>query len=142
MQFRLNRWLMAPVDSEGGATPSGAGDLRSMQGSWRVTALAMGGFGMPSLFFSAARLEIDGSRITGRGLGAEFAGALKLEESASPRRLALKFDSGPEQGNTLGGIYELNGGTLHFCLAKRGGAAPASFTAKEGIGLDVTLARA
>jgi uncharacterized protein (TIGR03067 family) len=142
MLFRSNPRLYAPAGVEGSGAPSNPRGLDLLQGPWRVTALKMGGFGMPSLFFAAARLEINGARLTASGLGAEFAGTVELNEATTPRSLALKFDSGPERGNTLAGIYELTGETLHFCLAKRGAAAPTSFTAEDGIGLDVTLARA
>jgi uncharacterized protein (TIGR03067 family) len=118
-------------------------DLELLQGTWNVTALEMDGQTMPSAVLANARIVIEGNRFTSIGVGAEYQGTLTLDASASPRRLDLKFETGPEKGNTNLGIYEIDGDTWKLCLATRGNVRPAEFASKPGSGVAVeTLERA
>ncbi|HEY1336885.1 MAG TPA: TIGR03067 domain-containing protein [Bryobacteraceae bacterium] len=118
-------------------------DLESLQGSWVITALKMDGQGMPAEMLAEARVVIEGNRFQSFGMGDVYGGTVKIDASVSPRRIDLKFDSGPEKGNTNLGIYELDGDTWKLCLATRGSTRPAKFQSKPGSGIAVeTLRRA
>ena len=117
-------------------------DLDLLQGTWNVAALEVDGQAMPSAILSNARIVIEGDRFTSIGLGAEYKGTVTLDASANPRQLDMKFDAGPEKGNTNLGIYEIQGDNLKLCLATRGSVRPAAFVSKPGSGIALeTLSR-
>jgi uncharacterized protein (TIGR03067 family) len=117
-------------------------DLDLLEGSWTVTALEVDGQAMPAAMLADARITIKGSRFTSTGMGGAYEGTLELDTSASPPRLDMKFDAGPEKGNTNLGIYQLEGDTWKLCLATRGTVRPASFASTPGSGFAVeTLVR-
>jgi uncharacterized protein (TIGR03067 family) len=75
-------------------------------------------------------------------MGALYEGILQLDPSAQPRRLDMKFDTGPEKGHTNFCIYELQQDVWTLCIATRGAARPTEFGAPEGAGLALeTLTR-
>ena len=109
-------------------------DLDLLQGLWSVTSLEVEGQKTTGAMLANARVEIKGSRFTSTGMGAEYKGTLKLYTAEKPRRLDMKFDAGPEKGNTNLGIYELKGDTWKLCLATRGTVRPPSFASTPGSG--------
>ena len=116
-------------------------DLDRLQGTWTIAALEMDG--QPVGPIGDARIVIEGSRFTSTGMGAEYGGTISLDSSVSPSRIDMKFDSGPEKGNTNLGIYQLDGDSWKLCLATRGAVRPAKFVSPpdSGIALE-TLVRA
>jgi uncharacterized protein (TIGR03067 family) len=115
-------------------------DLERLQGSWTVAELELDGedVGTPG----EARIVIEGSRFTSTGMGAEYEGTFGLDASAKPAHIDMKFDKGPEKGNTNLGIYQLKGDSWKLCLATRGTVRPRSFKSPAGSGIAVeTLVR-
>jgi uncharacterized protein (TIGR03067 family) len=109
-------------------------DLDSLQGSWTVTALEVEGQKMPAAMLANSRIAIEGNRFTSTGMGATYEGTLELDASTSPRRLNMKFDAGPEKGNTNLCIYEVDGDSWKICIATRGAVRPSSFASTPGSG--------
>ncbi|MBZ5727708.1 MAG: TIGR03067 domain-containing protein [Acidobacteriia bacterium] len=117
-------------------------DLDLLQGTWTVTALEVEGQKMPAAMLAAGRIVIAGDRFTSTGMGVEYQGTLTLDATASPRKIDMNFDAGPETGNSNPGIYELEGDTLRLCIATRGGRRPSGFASTPGSGLALeTLVR-
>jgi uncharacterized protein (TIGR03067 family) len=117
-------------------------DLDLLQGSWTVTALEVEGQPMPAAMLESARMVVQGERFASTGMGAEYAGTLQLDATGNPRRLDMKFDAGPEKGNTNPGIYELDGDTWKICLATHGDVRPSRFASTPGSGFALeTLTR-
>ena len=115
-------------------------DIDLLQGTWTVSALEVDGQPMASP--GDAYVVIEGNRFTSTGMGAVYEGTLELDASASPARIDMKFDKGPEKGNTNPGIYELAGDSWKLCLATRGTVRPASFASTPGSGIALeTLVR-
>ena len=83
---------------------------------------------MPADMLTGARITVKGDRFTSTGMGAEYAGKIDLDPLQSPRQIDMKFDEGPEAGNTNRGIYELDGDTWRLCLATSGAVRPADFS--------------
>jgi len=102
-------------------------DLKLLQGTWSVTALEVEGQKMPESMLADAGITIEGNRFTSTGMGAVYEGTLKLDPSADPPQLDMKFDAGPEKGNTNLGIYSLEGNTWKLCVATRGKFRPSRF---------------
>jgi uncharacterized protein (TIGR03067 family) len=109
-------------------------DLDLLQGAWTVKALEVEGEKMPPATLADARIVIQGDRFTSTGMGAVYEGTLELNTRTSPRQLNMKFDRGPEKGNTNLCIYELDGDTWKLCIATRGTVRPSRFASKAGSG--------
>ena len=109
-------------------------DLDRLQGSWTLAALEMDGQKMPASMLANARIVIQGRRFTSTGMGAMYEGAVELDASHTPGHIDMKFDAGPESGNTNLGIYALEGDNLKICLATRGSLRPSSFASSSGSG--------
>jgi uncharacterized protein (TIGR03067 family) len=117
-------------------------DLELLQGSWTVTALEVNGEPMGEEMLRGARIVVKGNRFISTGMGAVYEGRLELNASASPRKLDMKFDEGPEKGNTNFCIYRLEGDTWKLCIATHGAVRPDKFASTRGSGFAVeTLIR-
>jgi uncharacterized protein (TIGR03067 family) len=109
-------------------------DLDRLQGTWSVTALEVEGQKMPAAMLANARIVIKGKRFTSTGMGAVYKGTLELDTTIVPRQLDMKFDGGPEKGNTNLCIYELDRDTWKICIATRGSVRPSRFASPPGSG--------
>ncbi|MBZ5606687.1 MAG: TIGR03067 domain-containing protein [Acidobacteriia bacterium] len=109
-------------------------DLDLLQGCWTVIAMELDGEKTAAAMLADACIEIQGDRFTSTGMGAVYQGTLLLDTSANPWRIDMKFDAGPEKGNTNLGIYELDGDTWKLCLATRGRVRPSRFASTGGSG--------
>jgi uncharacterized protein (TIGR03067 family) len=97
---------------------------------------------MSASMLKDSSIVIEGNRFTSIGMGAVYEGTLELDASARPAQINMKFDAGPEKGNTNLGIYELSGDTLKLCLATRELVRPSRFVATAGTGFALqTLVR-
>jgi len=116
-------------------------EIDRMQGTWRVVALETEGQPMAQAMLAEARIVVSGDRFTSLGMGAIYGGTLVVDASATPRRLDLVFDRGPEQGSTNLAIYELDGDTWRICLGTTA-SRPTRFAADPGSGCALeTLSR-
>ena len=109
-------------------------DLESLQGSWRVTALEVDGQTMPVDTLGGAGIVINGGRFISRGMGNEYEGTFEVDVKSRPRKLTMKFDTGPEKGNTNLAIYEIKGDRWKLCIATQGNVRPSHFGTKPGDG--------
>lgn len=117
-------------------------DLELLQGTWSIRSLDADGQSMPAEMLADARITVKGDRFTSTGMGAEYAGKIELDPLQNPRQIDMKFDAGPEAGNTNRGIYELDGNTWRLCLATSGTVRPPDFSAAPGSGFALeTLVR-
>lgn len=105
-------------------------DLARLQGAWRLRSLQLDGQEMPT----GGGIEIDGGRFKTLGMGAEYSGAVEIDDAAKPKRLDLVFTDGPEAGNRNRGIYQLDGDTWKICMNMAGKARPRAFAAAPGSG--------
>jgi uncharacterized protein (TIGR03067 family) len=118
-------------------------DLELLQGAWSVTSLEVEGQESPDSMLTDAQVVIKGNRFTTTGMGAVYKGTLKLDPSRRPSQIDMKFEAGPEKGNTNLGIYKIDGNTWKLCLATRGSVRPSKFASTPGSGFALeTLSRA
>jgi len=106
-------------------------DIQNLQGNWNIVSLEMEGQKYPP---GGARILIQGARFVSLNMGAEYEGAIAIDESASPKTFDLMFDKGPEAGKKSLGIYELAGGTWKICLGLADKKRPVKFAAPPGTG--------
>lgn len=109
-------------------------DLETLQGSWRVTALEVNGQTVPVDTLGSAGIVIDGGRFISTGMGNEYEGTFEVDAKSRPRNLTMKFDTGPEKGNTNLAIYEIKGDNWKLCIATQGTVRPSRFGTKPGDG--------
>ena len=115
-------------------------DRDRLQGTWNIVSMEMDGQKMPG---GSARIVVRENRFATIGMGAIYEGALVVDQTTAPRSFELRFDAGPEKGNTSFGIYHLDGDTWRICLTTRGGERPKEFAAPPGTGIALeTLQRA
>jgi uncharacterized protein (TIGR03067 family) len=118
-------------------------DIDALQGAWKVDSLKVEGQAMPDEMLAEAQIVVAGDRFTSTGMGAVYEGTLHLHAGATPRHIDMKFDAGPEKGNTNLGIYEIKGDRWKLCLATGGTVRPEKFAAPAGSGFALeTLSRA
>ncbi len=109
------------------------GEIERLQGTWRVVDLETDGQRVPEPMLAQARIVVRGDRFSSLGMGATYEGTMVLDPTATPRRLDIRFDEGPEAGNTDLAIYELDGDTWRLCLGT-GDDRPTGFSAEPGSG--------
>src|SRR5262245_12147674 len=109
-------------------------DLENLQGSWRVTALEVDGQTVPMDTLGNAGIVINGDHFVSTGMGNEYKGTFEVDAKSRPRKLTMKFDTGPEKGNTNLAIYEMKGDTWKLCIATQGKVRPLRFGTKRGDG--------
>ncbi len=114
-------------------------DLERLQGTWSVKSLEVEGQKMPPSMLADAQIVIKGKRFSSTGMGAVYEGTLTINSSADPPHLDMKFDAGPEKGNTNPGIYKFEGEDWKLCLATRGAIRPARFASVPGSGFAVEV---
>ena len=129
------------------AETDAANELASLQGKWTLRNYDTAGWPLPggkgpdsTGNGSELRWTIRGRDITwidaeGREIHATFT----LDSSTSPKRLDLKFDTGPHRGVTCQGIYrrgDVDENILWICLADpdSAGERPTSFSYKRDAG--------
>ena len=109
-------------------------DVENLQGSWRVTAFEVDGQSVPVETLGNAGIVIKDGRFISMGMGNDYEGTFEVDAKSRPRKLTMKFDTGPEKGNTNLAIYEINGDTWKLCVATHGKVRPSRFGTKPGDG--------
>ncbi len=112
-------------------------DLELLQGTWSVAELVVEGQTMPESLLNGARAVVKKNRFVSQGMGADYEGTIELDPSQSPSHLTIRFDAGPEKGNTNLCIYELKGDIWKMCIATRGNVRPEDFVSPPGSGFAV-----
>jgi uncharacterized protein (TIGR03067 family) len=115
-------------------------DLDRLQGTWNIVSMEMDGRKTTG---GSARIVVRGDRFSTIGMGATYDGTLLVHQTTAPKSFDLRFEEGPEKGNTSLGIYQLDGDTWKICLTTRGSERPQEFAAPPGTGIALeTLQRA
>jgi len=114
------------------------GDLKQLQGSWNIVSLEVDGDEYPPL---GGRIAITGDRFVSLNMGAEYEGAMTVDESAMPKTFDMLFDKGPHAGKKSLGIYELKKDEWKICLGFAGSTRPAKFVTTKGTGHALEILR-
>jgi uncharacterized protein (TIGR03067 family) len=106
-------------------------DRDLLQGTWTIKTLEIDGQAVPGV----SSIRLSGNTFVTRSMGAEYEGTFNLDETASPKTIDMTFTKGPENGNTVLGIYKLDGDSWTICLAVTAKDRPTKFATKKGSGL-------
>jgi uncharacterized protein (TIGR03067 family) len=109
-------------------------EIKKLQGTWAMVSLEMEGAPMPGGAVAGAKIVIDGTTFSTRGMGAPHKGTMSIDAAKSPKTLDIAFTEGPERGNTSLAIYEVDGDTWKLCIGLTGRTRPASFATAPGSG--------
>ena len=108
-------------------------ELERFQGTWKFESLEVGGMKMDVGVYKDVRLILEGDKFTHKEGKEPAHGTFKVDVSKKPKTIDITFTDGPEKGNTILGIYELDGDTYRVCidLAKKD-VRPTKFESKKG----------
>jgi uncharacterized protein (TIGR03067 family) len=108
-------------------------ELERFQGTWKFESLEIGGMKMDVGVYKDVRLILEGDKFTHKEGKEPAHGTFKVDVSKKPKTIDITFTDGPEKGNTILGIYELDGDTYRVCidLAKKD-VRPTKFESKMG----------
>ncbi len=90
--------------------------VKSLQGTWNITALEMDGGKLPAGAFTGAKMVIEGTQFVAIGMGATYRGNFTVNTAVTPAQLDMNFTDGPEKGRASLGIFKLDGDTWTVCL--------------------------
>jgi uncharacterized protein (TIGR03067 family) len=108
--------------------------IDEFQGKWKVVSLNFDGATFDAGILENALLEIRGEHFIAKGMGAVYEERIEVDSSADPKRFAMKFELGPEAGNTNFGIYRFGENQLEICIATLSDAPPTDFATSPGDG--------
>lgn len=113
-------------------------DLEKLQGTWNIVSVEVEGQIYPP---AGAQIAIEGDRFVSLNMGAEFAGAMIVNEAAVPKSFDVLYDEGPHAGKASLGIYEFVGEEWKICLGLAGVGRPEGFVSKPGSGHALEILR-
>lgn len=111
-----------------------AAELKRFEGTWRFQSVEMDGKALPAEGFQENTLILNGDRFTVEMGGPALHGLYEVDPTATPKTIDVTFGDGEDRGQTVQGIYELEGETYRVCLGLPGKPRPADFTSKPGSG--------
>ena len=130
--------------------PSGFGqdakkEAEKLQGTWQITELIGNGKKFPEEGTKGMKITFTGDKMkivrSAEDEGRSF--TFKVDPTKKPKAIDTTAQDGNFKGETVQGIYELDGDTLKLCLPNRPGAdRPAKLESTEGSNLGLlTLKR-
>jgi uncharacterized protein (TIGR03067 family) len=111
-----------------------AKELQAFKGTWRMSSKEVDGKKLSEEEIKDVIMTNDGA---GRGSvrrGDKLLGeaTVKLDPTTKPRTIDITFTNVERKGETLLGIYEIEGDTFRVCCARPADGRPAEFSARAG----------
>jgi uncharacterized protein (TIGR03067 family) len=104
------------------------------EGTWKFISIEVDGMKLPDEAIKDQRLTCKGTQFTVEAMGGPFKGTFKVDASKKPKTIDVHFTEGPEKGDTLFGIYELEGDVYKVCMGIPGKPRPTEFASKPSSG--------
>jgi uncharacterized protein (TIGR03067 family) len=132
--------LLAGADGPEGV--GAKGDRERLQGSWAMVSLEINGEKAPEEEVKAARLFVEGGRYTPVFDERIISESFTLHPELTPKAIDFTYTDGPRKGETVKGIYKLEGDTYVMCRAiKADDARPKEFATRSDSGLALVVWR-
>ncbi|MEK6249429.1 MAG: TIGR03067 domain-containing protein [Planctomycetales bacterium] len=103
-----------------------------IEGTWTLVSGEQDGQQISDEVLQSAKLNIVGEKHTVQLGEDEMAGTHKLDGNRTPMTIDASDTSGPFSGQTLLGIFKLEGDLFTVCFAASGNDRPADFSTKDG----------
>jgi uncharacterized protein (TIGR03067 family) len=114
-----------------GGAASAAEELKKMEGDWQVAGIEMAGTTVSSNEMPKVVVTIKGDTFKVSNAGMEAGGRFILNPAETPPQSDIRADSGPDEGRTFPGIYEIGAEKMRICCAKLGKRRPTTFSSGE-----------
>jgi uncharacterized protein (TIGR03067 family) len=114
-------------------------ELKKFEGTWKIVSVEAEGEKLPTDMFKDSKLVLKDDQFTFTEGKTVSKGTFKVDPSKKPKTIDIKFTEGPEKGQTLMGIYEIDGDTYKVCLDPTGKKRPTKFESKKGSGAVVEV---
>jgi len=101
-----------------GASEPNKEDGERLQGTWTMASVVLDGMAVPEEYARTGRLEVTGERYSVT-LGVTIASTFRIDATKSPKQIDFTFMDGPQKGQTVRGICEIDGATYRLCRGLR-----------------------
>jgi uncharacterized protein (TIGR03067 family) len=92
-----------------------ARDLEAMQGAWTMVSFEVNGNAVSEAQTRTGRLVVKGDKYAPTLGGRKTTLTMVLDASKTPRTMDLTFEDGPNRGQTVKGIFKIEGDRLTVC---------------------------
>jgi uncharacterized protein (TIGR03067 family) len=111
-------------------------DAEALQGSWKLTSVERNGEEISADFLQSAKLVVKGERYSVTAGDQSAVATFKMDASRRPKQIDFTYIEGPQKGETIQGIYEVEGDTYRMCRGLTSGTErPTKFAAPADSGL-------
>lgn len=128
-QFKNIRIKALVGSGSADANPSGG-----LDGVWKVTAVETEGSAVAAENIEGMTVSIQGNSYTFHNNEQTSHGTVSLDPSKQPKQIDIRPSDGPDDGQTLLGIYEATGDGFRICYAQSGKPRPDTFTTEQDSG--------
>jgi len=124
------------VGAGGGQRDAGKEELKKFQGTWQFQSIEQDGTAVPPDVVKKRTIIFQDDRFTVKEGDKVFqAGSHRLDPTKTPKTVDAKVTEGEDKGNTMLGIYEIQGDTLRVCFDPKGKKRPTEFKSPAGSGI-------
>jgi len=117
-----------------GSSDSKLDSVQSLQGVWRVKDSVIDGVAVPIENISNIVVTVKSNSYVVANPDGQDSGTFTADSSKQPSQMDIHPAEGPNAGQTILGIYELDGDRLRVCYGPAGSPRPAAFDAPAGSG--------
>jgi uncharacterized protein (TIGR03067 family) len=115
-------------------------DLDRLQGRWVMVSLEINGEPVSEDQVASGKLIVEGNRYTPTYAGKAYPETCALDPDKMPRAIDFTYIDGPREGETVKGIYKLEGDRYVMCRAlKAEDGRPRDFATKAESGLALVI---
>jgi uncharacterized protein (TIGR03067 family) len=113
------------------AADEAAKELETFTGSWMAISVEVDGKKVEG---KLPFLSVGGAKYVFRSGGEVIEGTHRLDPTKTPKQIDAVRTKGPDAGQTLKGIYELDRNNFKVCFAPAGKDRPTGFVSRAGEG--------
>ena len=109
-------------------------DLKKAEGMWVLASGEEQGEKLPEATVKSAKMTLEGDKYTLQIGEVSIAGTHKIDPTQKPKTIDATHTERPFNGQTMLGIYKLDGDRFTVCVALPSKERPKEFTTKSGTG--------